>query len=248
MHAKKKTTVRQLLILLTLLPLTTLSQSTDTITSRRFFIGLTFSPDYCYRTLTQNDETITDEQWNNAKNIEDSIDIPKFSYTTGITFGYQINKRFGIETGILYSNKGYRTVSIATIYDFSKPPENARHIINYSYLDIPLKANLTFLDKKLQLLLGIGTTLNILIKTTVKTIPDSPTDDFPLQTTDIDYEYNKINLSPTANIGLIYNINNRMSLRTEPTFRYSVLNIDDKSYKATHFWSVGLNIGFYVGL
>lgn len=240
--------MKQLLIILILLPLTIFSQSTDPIGNSRFFIGATFSPNYAYRNLTQIDKTITDDQWNDAKSVEDSIYIPKFGYTTGVAFGYQINKKLSIETGFQYSNKGYRTISIETVYDFSKPPEKARNILNFHYLGIPLKANLTFFDKKFQLLVGLGATLDILVKTTAKTIPDNPTSEFPIKTTDIDYAYNKTNLSPTASIGLKYNITDRMSLRAEPTFRYSLLNIDDKSYAATHFWSAGLNIGFYIGL
>lgn len=240
--------MRLLLVFLIACPLVTFSQSTETMVNKNFFVGLTFSPDFCYRTIVQNDKTMTDEQWNTAKNIEDSVDTPKFGYTTGLAFGYQIGKRISLESGLYYSNKGYRTISIATLYDINQPPANARHIFSFSYLDIPLKANVILLDQKFQFVIGIGAALNILLKASEKAIPDNPTTEFPIETTEIDYEYNKINLSPMASLGLLYHLSNRLSVRVEPTLRYSLINIDDDSYKSTHFWSTGLNVGIYVSL
>ncbi len=240
--------MKYLFIILILFPLTIFSQSKYKNVDKPFFIGLNFSPDYSYRHLTQLDKTLTDEQWNTSKNLEDSLYISKYGYTTGVAFGYQINKKLSIETGLIYSNKGYKTISINTIYDYYKSPEKAQNILSFYYLSIPVKASLTFFDSKFQLIAGLGTTVDFLLKTTVETIPDNPTTEFPVHTTELDYAYNKTNLTPMVSIGLKYNITDRMSLRAEPTFRYSVLNIDDKSYRATYFWSAGLNVGVYIGL
>lgn len=43
--------MKSILTLLTLLPFTSFCQSTPTPVSDQFSIGLTFSPDYCYRVL-----------------------------------------------------------------------------------------------------------------------------------------------------------------------------------------------------
>lgn len=96
-------------------------QNNVTTKARKFFIGANFSPDYCYRVLTQNDNNISNNSWTRAKNILDSIEIAKFGYTAGIVLGYQFNVLIGIETGIQFSNKGYKTLPILTIYDLSKP-------------------------------------------------------------------------------------------------------------------------------
>ena len=47
---------------------------------------------------------------------------------------------------------------------------------------------------------------------------------------------------------LKYNINDRINLRAEPTFRYGLLNTDSKTYEYTHLWTAGLNISFNYGL
>jgi hypothetical protein len=93
--------------------------------NRRFFIGVNFSPDYCYRSLSKNIDSISNSKWNYAKNIEDSVEIPKLGYTAGINFGYQIKSWLSIETGLQYSDKGYKTIPVTTVYDFSHDPEIA---------------------------------------------------------------------------------------------------------------------------
>ena len=240
--------MKQLVVILLFLPLTLLSQSSDIPVNKKFFIGLNFSPDYSYRHLTKNEDDFTDGEWKYVKNIQDSIFIPKYGYTAGISFGYQINKKVNIETGIVYSNKGYKTISTETVYDFYRPPEKAQSILSYTYLGIPLKANFIFFDDRIQLIMGVGATLDILLRKSVKVTPDNPTDRFPIQKKYIEYDYNKINVSPIVSIGVKYDITSRMSLRAEPTFRYSILKLDDKSYVETHLWNAGLNIGFYLAL
>lgn len=190
--------------------------------------------------------TLTNNQWNSIINAEDSLIIPKKGMTACFAISYRISKKLEIETGIQYSNKGYQTISMLTMYDITKPPENAQNIMNFSYFDIPLKANLSLLDKRFQFLIGAGVTLNVHSKTSATTVPDNPTQEFYIQTYVSDYPYNKINITPTVNIGIKYNLSEIVSLRAEPTFRYSILNIDKKSYKATYLWSAGLNLGFYI--
>lgn len=223
----------------------TLGQDSTWNRSGRFFVGLNFSPDYNYRTLSKNSDDITEDQWNNAKHLEDSIFVPKVAYTTGISFGYQINRRISVESGVRFANKGYKTIPILTVYDWNSSPERATTIINFYYLDVPLRMNVTFFNRRIQAIASVGTDLNFLYKTTYVTIPETPTPSFPEQTHTSTYEYNRFNLSPTISIGVLYNVSNRFSVRLDPTFRYGLLNLDEASYKRTHLWNSGLNITFH---
>jgi len=238
------------LLLLTILfsSISIYGNDTASTKSRRIFIGANFSADHCYRALTKNDRNFPNDQWTMAKKFDDSVEVPKFGYTAGITFGFQINKRISIETGIQYSNKGYKTIPIMTAYNWNEAEAIATNIINYSYLDFPLRVNFSFLKKRIQILASIGTALNCLVQTSTKTIPETPTITFKTKTNVSLYPYKKINISPMASVGLKYKINTRMNLRVEPTFRFSMLNIDAKSYRTTHLWSAGLNIGYYIDL
>ncbi len=242
-------TMKRLLILtIILLSFTAYGQDSTVVKNRWFNIGVNFSPDFCYRTLKRNDNSISIETWNEIKNYEDSIEIHKLGYTTGINFGFRINKHISIETGIQYSNKGYKTIPVMIVYDFNEQPELGTMIIKYSYYDIPLRVNFSFLKKRIQIIAGAGIVLNFLQQVNCKIIPKKPTTTFKTETHISHYDYDKSNFSPTVNIGLKYKINNRMSLQAEPTFRYGYFCIDPVSYEATHLWNVGLNIGYYIGL
>ncbi len=162
-------------------------------------------------------------------------------------FYYQIKKRISIETGIQYSRKGYQTIPFPTVYDFNYDPAIATNYIYFTYLDFPLQANYTFLKSKLQIIASVGAVFNYLLKVSNKTIPEASTALFQTQTHISNYPYNKINISPTVGLGIKYNINDRINLRAEPTFRYGLLNTDSKSYAFTHLWTTGLNISFSYG-
>lgn len=61
------------------------------------------------------------------------------------------------------------------------------------------------------------------------------------------FDYNKVNISPTVSVGFDYKINSRMNLRVEPTFRYGVLKIT-KTPVTGYLYSGGLNVSYYFGL
>lgn len=242
-----KTMIKQLLLLTFFIPTILFGQDTTKIKERKFFIGVNFSPDYCYRTITQNDNSISSEEWTYIKNFEDSVYKPTFGYTTGFNFYYQLKKRFSIETGIQYSRKGYQTIPFPTIYDINYDPARATNYVYFSYLDVPLRANFTFLKSKIQIIASAGVVFNFLLQAHGKIVPETPTTMFQTQTHTSNYAYNKLNLSPAVSLGVKYDINNRLNVRAEPTFRYGLLNTDSKSYAFTRLWSAGLNITLNYG-
>jgi len=215
-------------------------QDSTKVHFKRFYVGISFSPEYNYRVLNKNDSGISDSLWSVVKNMEDSIFEPKFGYTGGIIFGYYVTNRISIESGVQYSNKGYKTIPIETFYDWDEPSIVATNIINYYYLDIPLKVNYEFFKKRFQLITSLGAVGNIFIKSTVKTIAENPTELFSEEKRDNDYEYNKFNISASIGIGVKYNMSERMQLRLEPVFKYALLNFDDEAYISTHLWNAGL--------
>ena len=242
------TTFRTLFLTL-LLPVISYGQDSSSTKSRKFFIGVNFSPDYCYRSLTKNDASISRDQWSFIKNLEDSIYKPTFGYTTGINFYYQITKRLFVETGIQYSQKGYMTIPILTVFNIEHNFEEAiaTNYIYFTYLDIPLRGCYTFLNGKIQIVTSAGATFSFLLKVKGKSVPELPTEAIQTKYFSSDYEFSKMNISPTISAGIKYNVNSRINLRAEPTFRYGLINTDPKSYAFTHLWSAGLNISFNYG-
>ncbi len=246
-----KTTMKHLLLfILTIAAFSSKGQDrpkeTQTSDFRKVQIGINVSPDICYRTLKNNDGSSTSDL---IMKLDNENQTAKVGYTAGLNVCFSINKFFGLETGIQFSNKGYQTKFTDLIFEQpenSSLPDKAKFIYNFHCIDIPIKANFTIGEKKIRFFTSVGLTTNILIKaasTSVLVYPDHT--DRKINQTNSDY--NKVNISPTVSVGIDYKINNRMNLRVEPTFRYGVLKIIDAPVTG-YLYSGGLNLNYYFGL
>ena len=88
--------MKQLFLLLITSPIFLMAQTTDSTKQKKFAIGINFSPDYCYRNFIQPTR-ITD----NSQDYYSYNELPKYGYTTGLTFDVNVGKHFMLETGIL---------------------------------------------------------------------------------------------------------------------------------------------------
>src|SRR5260221_9733026 len=151
---------KSLVLLLTFIPLITLCQTSDTARAKRISIGIVFSPDYCYRTLKPDNSEIS----KSIVNYRDSLEIPNYGFTTGLSALFQLNKNFALETGLQYSDKGEKTKSYTEFfYSFAGGgPDSAKasSVYHYDYLDVPLKANYYFFKKRLKMFLSGGLSAN----------------------------------------------------------------------------------------
>jgi len=95
-----------ILTFLILFPLITFCQNKDTLKTKRIAIGIVFSPDYSYRTLKPNSSS----NW--IAEFRNSLEIPKFGFTTGLNFLLQLNKRLTLEAGLQFSNKGEKRMDV----------------------------------------------------------------------------------------------------------------------------------------
>lgn len=195
--------------------------------------GVTFSPDYAYRTLV------------NAKNIT-SFDIGKLGYTTGINVNYNFSEMLGIEIGVQFSEKGYQTEEIPKdlLIINGLFSDRIKYIYQYKYIDIPLKANFTFGENKLSYIAVAGIIPNFLIDAKaiyserygngpLKKIRDTETPDF-----------NKFNVSTVIGAGIEYKISNEISLRAIPQFRFGLI----KPHNILYLWNLGLEFGIFYGI
>ena len=197
-------------------------------------IGLNFSPDFCFRTLKNDDSSISPFITNSRNTRERG----KLSFTTGLNVIFNFKKNIGIETGIQYSNKGYQTK--LTDFTYTK----AKLIYNYYYLDIPLKVNFAFGKKKIRLITSAGLTTNVFIKSTSEY--DDVRSDKNRKSTLYDYK-RWINLSSLVSFGIDWKLNSKNNLRVEPTFRYSIFKIVEAPV-GEYLWNAGINISYFFGL
>jgi hypothetical protein len=230
--------MKKIAILFSLITFCLFAQEEQIIPFRKFQVGVNYSMDRCYRVI----------KYSPVSDIINSMEIPKGSYTFGLNFCYNLSKKIGLETGIQFSNKGFQTTDV--ILNFAQPepslPDKFKNIYNFNYLDIPLKANLTFGKKKIRFISSVGIVTNLLVNsniTTVKTFKDHT-----------EYKTNpismvviqKINLSPMLSFGIDFKMNDRMNLKIEPTLRFGVLKITDAP-TSDYLYNGGINFSYYFG-
>jgi len=245
------------IISITLYGQDTLKEKSTTADFKRLLIGVNVSPDYCYRSLQNNNGSSTSS---NIIDLRNKNEGPKFGYTAGLNVCYNISKLLGIEAGLQYSNKGFMNSLKNSELNFGDPiaPRNgivypnggitilipSKFIYNYIYLDIPVRAIFSFGRRRIQFLASAGLTTNILLKATQTNIFENVNGSNKRETNDQIYNFKSLNISPLISAGIDYRISNKINLRIEPTIRYGILKIIDTPVTA-HLWNAGLNISCY---
>jgi len=219
----------------------------------RIQIGISVSPDICFRTLkTKSENPISAVVMNNRNKYE----RPIFGYSSGLALNFNADRHWGIETGLQYSNKGFAYVmsdltfgdQIDPVYGLIHPTQEIITDViyrdNFHYLDLPLRVVFTAGRSKLRFVSSLGVTSNVFIKATrtmvikySKGAADRTSEEHPIN-------YEKINFSPTASIGVDWRMSERVHLRAEPTFRYGLLNISETPIE-TYLWSSGMIVTCY---
>lgn len=207
------------------------------------FVGINFSSDYNFRTLKNNAGGPSRDLVINSRNDNE---VAKFGYTTGVNVLFNYSARVELETGIQYSNKGYKTKN--TNLTFEAPntalPIKFRSVYSYQYIGIPLKVRFTVGEGKIRFLSSIGLLTNFLLQvkqTSVLEYSDGNTEE-KKQTYAADF--NKLDLSPMVSIGIEYRLSDNIFFIAEPTLRYGLLKTIDAAV-TENLWNVGLNLGVY---
>jgi len=213
---------------------------------KKIYVGFSFSPDYAFRTLKNNDGSSSSDYVIKSRN---DIEKGKFSFTTGFNLNLVLSKKIELQTGLLYSDRGYR--SPKRVPDFAVQPSGApTHIkskASFNYIDVPLKLNFVSGKGSVKFIAGIGFAANLLFHNSEKAIYYYPDGNEKKYDVSEGYDYKKFNLSALVNSGVEYQLSKNISLRAEPTFRYGLLKIIDKPVTAK-LWNIGLNMGVYLKL
>jgi len=213
---------------------------------KRILIGVNFSPDYNFRTLKNNDGSSSSDLVIKSRN---DIEIAKFGYTAGLNVCINFSQLVGLETGIQYSNKGYKTKDQDLIFAQPNPslPTKSKFIYTYQYIGIPLKAKFTVGKSKVRFLSSVGFMTNFLLQvkqTNILEYSDGKTDE---KTQSITSNFKKVDISPMISLGIDYKVSDKIHLIAEPTFRYGVIKTKDAPV-TENLWNAGLNIVFYYSL
>lgn len=221
------------------------------------YIGACITPGFAFRTLSNDDGGQTSEYVIDFRNENE---IYKFGFTGGLIFGFNFNRNLGLETGIKYSNMGYRTKKLKLVSgDLIDPrrgfeyiggdgaPSHVRIIDHFEYIGIPIALRYSMGNKKLKFSTSLGCIANYLVRASSSVVlyydDDSP--ERSRQTSDTEYQDFNITLSIGA--GIEYQLNPNMRIAAMPTLHYGALDIIDAPI-TEKLQSGGLQIGWYMNL
>ena len=237
-------TMRLLIFILAFSATSLFAGQPDSLKTKKWAVGITYSPDYCFR-VPYSGKT---EAF--ATNTEKA----KIGFTTGLNLLYRLMDKIGIELGVLYSTKGqkvntpawtnpgssYYDPAIPVYYDGANQPEK-KITYTYKYLEIPLKVNIYIINKKFKVFPSIGCSANIF---TGKTTKISSSDG-----NETSHVFDAKNIPSTefallVGVGLSYDINKKIFVKLEPSYRTFIRPLVDGPVSGT-LYSVGANAGVY---
>jgi len=235
---------RLLIFITTFISLSVLGQ--DKNPTQKILIGFNFSPDYSSRTLKNNDGSPSSDLV--IKSRKDN-EVAKFGYTTGLNVCFNFSQLLGFETGIQFSNKGFKTKSQDLTYFPPDPslPTKAKTVYAYQYIGIPLKAKFSFGKSKVRFVSSVGFMTNFLLNVKQTSNYEYANGKTEKKSQSSKSGFKTVDISPMISVGIDYKLNNKIHLLAEPTFRYGVVTTKDAPVTET-LWNAGLNVGFYYAL
>jgi hypothetical protein len=210
-----------------------------------FQIGAIGSVDICYRTLENKRGEPSIDQLIELENANHTV---KFGYHAGLGFCINVSKHFGMETGVIYANRGYETKLQEFIYAQPDPtaPTHGRSIYNYNYIDVPIKANFFAGKGKVRFYGSVGIVTNVLVaqnETFVKKYADGRTTYEVFQT---NWPFERVVFSGMVAAGIDVKFSDKLNLRISPNFSHNIGRFVDAPISG-YLWSTGLSADFYFG-
>ena len=240
------TAMKELVILLVSIPFLANAQEAKRERDKNISLGFSFSPGYNYRSLKNNDGSSSSDL---VIKQRDDIEKGKLGFTTGFDANIQINRKFEIQTGILYCDQGFRVPKRTTLFETPAPgqPTHFKSKASFNYLGIPLKLNFFSGKGRIKFITGAGLAANFLLRESeVVTLfyADGSEKQYD-QTSGFDYD--NFNLSLLISAGTEIKLNKNIFLRAVPTFRYGLTELIDQPV-TEHLWNIGLDMGVYLRL
>lgn len=210
-----------------------------------FQVGLIGSVDMCFRSLENKQREQSIDELIRFRNETETY---KFGYHAGIGLAVNATEHFGMELGVIYSNKGWETVLMNYIYPTPSPtlPEKGRSIYNCNFIDIPLTANFYGGKGKIRFFGSVGIVTNVLIgqnETFVDKYADGRTE---YSVYDTNYPFEKVVFSGTVSAGIDWRFNKFISLRIAPNFSHNIGRFYDTPV-SDYLWTAGFGASLYYG-
>lgn len=174
----------------------------------------------------------------------------KTSNYHSINLIYSINKKFSLESGIEYLNRGYRIKDLDVIYRFqidSNTSQTYGSTFNiyhqYRSLAIPLMLNYHIGTKKLNYFVAAGASFQSILDYKIRY--NSSTESAS-RTNTVKVQDKRFNLAPMLRLGMRYNLKENLYLRFSADFRHDVFsNAADVNVYKSYYKDFNTSIGIF---
>ena len=136
------------------------ASDTTAVTQKRFAIGISFSPDYCFRRLVLNYPT---ENAASAFRYREATEIPMLGYSCSIGLSYSWKYDLQASAGLGFSQKGFQTRDLLIIDTDGNVIGLGKYRNNFDYIQLPVKICWTKGKKKLKFIAEAGITPSYLL-------------------------------------------------------------------------------------
>jgi hypothetical protein len=192
----------------------------------RWSVGIRASVDQSYRFLKETEYVEHDDLLRSKDliNLRNEREKPSFRYTAVIITEYLISRRFALEFGLIYAERGYETEKQNMTDGFGTSVGIFSSRLFYHFIDIPVRINvISKLSNRWFLSSGVGVTANFLIKRGIKSDLEYVNGTIEDDVYTYEGDYKEYNLSPVASSCAGYKLNDRSSIKAGPVFRYAIL-------------------------
>lgn len=180
----------------------------------------------------------------------------KFGYSLGASFGYNFNRKYGLQSAIMYNKAGQRYEDTFQPGPTCPSPYNVERIVGLYYLQIPLQFKYKFdAGKRFRMYTLIGPQLGILMRSEEEVIING------IARTDLtpsDQKFAKIDVGATLGLGTEYFITKNIYANLGLVTYYGFTDVNgpkirdlewfsknDVSYQTSNNFRVGLVFGIH---
>jgi hypothetical protein len=229
-------------LLFLFLPFTSALHAQSPEPTRRFSIGVMASPDLAYRTLVNRDGSRNSDI---VIDIRNKSEIPRPSFTAGLSVLYRLSARWGFESGLQYSNKGEQNKETEFIYGTLATSGKYWH--EYHYFEVPLLANFAPGSRRLRFIATAGLVPQFYLGANSHSCLKYADGSKQHRNIEQNIDATPLTVAAAIGAGIDWQVSRHFSLRVQPTFRHGLVpEIVERRFKE-YLWSAGLKTAVFFG-
>lgn len=208
-------------------------------------IGYYAAPLLSYRSLFEKDP---DEGTAVVVSGRNGMEIPRMGFMSGTTVMYQISPFWGVEAGVGYAYRGYKTKELQ-LDIMNSPGEPSKVWTDYKYhqVQVPVKAYAILGVKKVKIIGSLGTSTNILVGKKLSSHYTWSDGSKTTETRNSEFDFRTVTISGIQTAGILIDITSFLSVKIEEVIVHDITRIIDTPVSG-YLFDVGINAGIYMSL